>query len=78
MRIGCFDQTSNSVSFYTESTEYGRSAALYLNSSPKELWVAGVTTMDENTSAWMFSLFKINMADGTAQTAFRFAPTSGY
>lgn len=81
MRFGCFDPSTNSVCFYTESTEYGRSAALFLDTaaSPGELWLGGVATQDEVTNpAWFFALFKMSLADGTAQQAFRFAPRQNY
>jgi len=67
MRIGRFDWSSDTVGFYTESTEFGKSAALlYTNMPTNPIWLAGVSssTVTPNPT-WKFALYRLNESDGT-------------
>jgi len=72
MRLSAVDPSKNSVSFYKESSWYGRSTALLLAGS--DLWMAGTTTSSQDSPNWMFSIFKVSMTDGSTSKGIRFSP----
>ena len=58
MRVGSYDWLKNSIPFYTESKQFGKSAALLLtNMTPNPIWVSGLTLVDYVNAKWMLTLF---------------------
>jgi len=74
MRLGSYDLSTDSVLFYTESTEFGKGSSLLLTPmATNPIWAAGVLTSTcINTPTWRMVLIQLNEATGKPVRTFRF------